>query len=278
MGKYRALMERLSRTGLATGANLRTTAPALARWLDLAHDPAYVDQVLSCAVPEADRARDRLPGRRARLAARAARHGRDAAGGAAGAGTRHRLQHGRRQPPRPAGPGCGLLHVERRGRGRIGPRERGLRRADPGARPRRPPGRRHGRHLRRRRPRLHLLAARRAQLPGAQDRLRPRHRPARRHRRRGLSGDAAHRTRHAGRASPPGPRLLQCRRRPAPRRPARADGAERRRPARARPHRDRPFPHARRPVCGVIGGGYSSDIEALAGRHAILFEVADEFA
>jgi acetoin utilization deacetylase AcuC-like enzyme len=31
-------------------------------------------------------------------------------------------------------------------------------------------------------------------------------------------------------------------------------------------------------VCGVIGGGYSSDIEALAGRHAILFEVADEFA
>jgi acetoin utilization deacetylase AcuC-like enzyme len=31
-------------------------------------------------------------------------------------------------------------------------------------------------------------------------------------------------------------------------------------------------------VCGVIGGGYSSDVEALAGRHAILFEVAGEFA
>jgi acetoin utilization deacetylase AcuC-like enzyme len=32
------------------------------------------------------------------------------------------------------------------------------------------------------------------------------------------------------------------------------------------------------PVCGVIGGGYSHDIAALAARHAILFEVASEFA
>jgi acetoin utilization deacetylase AcuC-like enzyme len=32
------------------------------------------------------------------------------------------------------------------------------------------------------------------------------------------------------------------------------------------------------PVCGVIGGGYSRDIEALAARHAILFRVAEEFA
>lgn len=32
------------------------------------------------------------------------------------------------------------------------------------------------------------------------------------------------------------------------------------------------------PVCGVLGGGYSNDIEALAERHAILFEVAAEFA
>jgi acetoin utilization deacetylase AcuC-like enzyme len=31
------------------------------------------------------------------------------------------------------------------------------------------------------------------------------------------------------------------------------------------------------PVCGVIGGGYSRDIAALAARHAILFEVAAEF-
>jgi acetoin utilization deacetylase AcuC-like enzyme len=28
------------------------------------------------------------------------------------------------------------------------------------------------------------------------------------------------------------------------------------------------------PVCGVIGGGYSSDVPALAERHAILFEIA----
>ena len=31
------------------------------------------------------------------------------------------------------------------------------------------------------------------------------------------------------------------------------------------------------PVCGVIGGGYSSDIEALAARHALLFETAADF-
>ena len=28
------------------------------------------------------------------------------------------------------------------------------------------------------------------------------------------------------------------------------------------------------PLCGVIGGGYSRDMTALAGRHAVLFEVA----
>ncbi len=32
------------------------------------------------------------------------------------------------------------------------------------------------------------------------------------------------------------------------------------------------------PVCGVIGGGYSRDIAALAARHAILFSVAERFA
>ena len=32
------------------------------------------------------------------------------------------------------------------------------------------------------------------------------------------------------------------------------------------------------PVCGVIGGGYSSDIDELAARHAILFEVAAALA
>jgi acetoin utilization deacetylase AcuC-like enzyme len=32
------------------------------------------------------------------------------------------------------------------------------------------------------------------------------------------------------------------------------------------------------PVCGVIGGGYSKDVAALADRHAILFEVASEFS
>lgn len=32
------------------------------------------------------------------------------------------------------------------------------------------------------------------------------------------------------------------------------------------------------PVCGVIGGGYSTDVSALAARHAILFEVAASYA
>lgn len=32
------------------------------------------------------------------------------------------------------------------------------------------------------------------------------------------------------------------------------------------------------PVCGVIGGGYSTDVAALAARHAILFEVASGYA
>ncbi|WP_136617103.1 MULTISPECIES: histone deacetylase family protein [Mesorhizobium] len=31
------------------------------------------------------------------------------------------------------------------------------------------------------------------------------------------------------------------------------------------------------PVCGVIGGGYSTDVPALAARHAILFEVASGY-
>ncbi|MER9303768.1 histone deacetylase [Mesorhizobium sp. M0293] len=32
------------------------------------------------------------------------------------------------------------------------------------------------------------------------------------------------------------------------------------------------------PVCGVIGGGYSADVASLAARHAILFEVASDYA
>lgn len=32
------------------------------------------------------------------------------------------------------------------------------------------------------------------------------------------------------------------------------------------------------PLCGVIGGGYSKDVAALARRHAILFETAADFA
>jgi acetoin utilization deacetylase AcuC-like enzyme len=53
MGKYRLLMEALARRGLATDAHLRTPAPPPSSWLKLAHVPAYVDQVLAFAVPPA---------------------------------------------------------------------------------------------------------------------------------------------------------------------------------------------------------------------------------
>jgi acetoin utilization deacetylase AcuC-like enzyme len=51
MGKYSALMEQLDARGLAARPNLHQPAPAESGWLKLAHDPAYVDQVVACAVP-----------------------------------------------------------------------------------------------------------------------------------------------------------------------------------------------------------------------------------
>jgi acetoin utilization deacetylase AcuC-like enzyme len=53
MGKYRFLMDALARRGMAGDAHLRTPAPPQPSWLKLAHAPAYVDQVLACAVPVA---------------------------------------------------------------------------------------------------------------------------------------------------------------------------------------------------------------------------------
>nr|WP_295466153.1 histone deacetylase [Mesorhizobium sp.] len=53
MGKYRLLMEALARRGFATDAHLRTPAAPETSWLKLAHAPDYVDQVLSSAVPAA---------------------------------------------------------------------------------------------------------------------------------------------------------------------------------------------------------------------------------
>lgn len=49
MGKYSALMEVLAERGLTAGVNVPAAAPA--PWLKLAHDGAYVDQVIACAVP-----------------------------------------------------------------------------------------------------------------------------------------------------------------------------------------------------------------------------------
>ncbi|MEP4861526.1 MAG: histone deacetylase, partial [Alphaproteobacteria bacterium] len=53
MGKYRYLMEALRRRGLAPAASVYVPEPVGAEILAQAHDPAYVEQVLSCTVPAA---------------------------------------------------------------------------------------------------------------------------------------------------------------------------------------------------------------------------------
>jgi acetoin utilization deacetylase AcuC-like enzyme len=50
MGKYPALMRALERRGLLR--NIHRPAPAPANWLSRAHDRFYVDQVIGCAVPK----------------------------------------------------------------------------------------------------------------------------------------------------------------------------------------------------------------------------------
>ena len=51
MGKYPLLMEALRARGLAVSGALSMPVPAPAAWLKLAHAADYVDQVLACAVP-----------------------------------------------------------------------------------------------------------------------------------------------------------------------------------------------------------------------------------
>lgn len=52
MGKFRAVAGELVRAGLVKGWDaFHQPAPAPAAWLQLAHDPAYVDQVLGAVVP-----------------------------------------------------------------------------------------------------------------------------------------------------------------------------------------------------------------------------------
>ncbi len=72
MGKYSALMQLLVERGLTAG--LHVPAPAPASWLKLAHDATYVDQVIACAVPPRIEREIGFPvservSRRARLAA-----------------------------------------------------------------------------------------------------------------------------------------------------------------------------------------------------------------
>lgn len=54
MGKFRAVAERCVAEGLVRSFDgFHRPAPAPANWLQLAHDPTYVDQVLTQTVPEA---------------------------------------------------------------------------------------------------------------------------------------------------------------------------------------------------------------------------------
>ena len=278
MGKYRALMERLARTGLATGANLRTTAPAPARWLDLAHDPAYVGQVLSCSVPkpierEIGFAVDERVSRRAQLAtagtllaARLALEHGIACNTAGGSHHARRAQGAGFCTLNDVGVAASVLVNEGYG-GQILVLDLDVHQGDGTADifagddrvftfslhgERNYPVRKIASDLD-----IGLpdgtgdeayLETLRAALGMLDERVRP-----------DLvfynAGVDPHRDDRLGRM-------------------ALSDDGLRARDRIAIDH----FRTRGAAVCGVIGGGYSGDIEALAGRHAILFEVADEFA
>ncbi|WP_339761228.1 histone deacetylase [uncultured Hoeflea sp.] len=51
MGKYTRLMELIRASHLGERAIVHMPAPASAQWLSLAHDRGYVDQVMACKVP-----------------------------------------------------------------------------------------------------------------------------------------------------------------------------------------------------------------------------------
>lgn len=52
MSKYRLLADAIMREGLAGPGDFHVPAPAPKAWVKLAHDAAYVDQVYACSVPE----------------------------------------------------------------------------------------------------------------------------------------------------------------------------------------------------------------------------------
>lgn len=53
MDKFRAVAAQLTAEGLVAGGKFHRPRPAPFEWVALAHDPAYVDQVFSCSVPHA---------------------------------------------------------------------------------------------------------------------------------------------------------------------------------------------------------------------------------
>ncbi len=123
-------------------------------------------------------ARDRLSMVAAHGRARAPLGRRDDCRGARCAGRGPGGQPGRRHPPCVPGPRLGLLRLQRRGGGRAAdagrmapPAPSAAARA--GHRPGRAPGQRHRGDLPRRPDGVHAVAARRAQLPGAQGGQRP---------------------------------------------------------------------------------------------------------
>ncbi|MEM9122568.1 MAG: histone deacetylase, partial [Pseudomonadota bacterium] len=61
MGKFKALKDVLIAEGLATEASLYRPDPIPARWLDLAHEPAYVNAALRLELPPETERRIGLP-------------------------------------------------------------------------------------------------------------------------------------------------------------------------------------------------------------------------
>ena len=159
MSKYPLLMEALhaARPGRRRGAH-RCPSRRRPTWLKLAHAADYVDQVIACAVPEKIEREIGFPvGPRVSLRAQLAAGGTVLAARLA-LQPRHRLQHRRRQPSCAARARRRLLHLQRCRRRFAGAARRRRGAKHPGRRSRRASGRRHRGHPGRR-------AARRSPSP-----------------------------------------------------------------------------------------------------------------
>jgi hypothetical protein len=280
MPKYRLLREAAERD--LPGVRVQEAPAASDGELALAHTPTYIAAVAEGTAERGAAARDRLPVVAAHGRARPALGGCHDRRRACRAGRGRGRQLRRRHAPCVRRPRLGLLRLQRRRGGGAADAGRVAPPAAPAAarahrRPRRAPGQRHGGAVPGRPDRVHAVAARREELPGAQGGERPRCRAARRLHRRALPAGAG---RRAGRGlAPPrrraaGPGLLPRRRRPARGRPPGPAEDQRRGLA----ERDRRVFAALRargiPVAVAMAGGYGRDIATTVGLQLRTLELA----